>query len=231
MIKSRRKVVAGLAFLFFVSILVAASVCLGKGQILFEEDFEAGKIDKNVWVPAPTWKVVDGVLDAAGGEAGYTVKNNFTDFEFSADFKIVSAYNGFVMRAQDQDNLYMHQVGVGDNTIWWHSKVGGAWAPEKKPIESGLIPKADVWYRMKFIVEGNQFKCLMAERGKELDEKKHLVGTWKHDKFKNGGIGFRESGAEHSQYDNVLVTTIGYVQAVSPNGHLSITWGNIKSGY
>ena len=228
MIKSRRKVVAFWTFLFSVSTLVAVSVCFGKGQILFEEDFEAGKIDEELWVPAPTWKVVDGVLDANGGESGYTVKNDFTDFEFSADFKIVAGYNGFVMRAQDQGNLFMHQVGVGDKSIWWHSKVGGAWAPVQKPIESGLIPEKEVWYRMKFIVEGNQFTCLMAESGEEVDAEKHLVGTCEHDAFDKGAIGFRESGSEHSQYDNILVTTIGYMAAVSPKGHLSTTWGFIK---
>jgi hypothetical protein len=56
------------------------------------------------------------------------VQNDFTNFEFSADTQIIANYLGFVMRAQDQGNLFMHQVGAGDANIWWHSKVGGAWA-------------------------------------------------------------------------------------------------------
>ena len=36
----------------------------------------------------------------------------------------------------------------------------------------------------------------MAERGEELDEAKHLVGTWEHDAFASGAIGFRESGSD-----------------------------------
>ena len=227
MTRLRKKAFAFQAFFFSVLMLATVSVCLGAGEILFEEDFEAG-IDKGIWIPAPGWNVVDGVLDANGGESGYTVQNDFVDFEFSADTQIIANYLGFVMRAQDLDNLYMHQVGAGDPTIWWHSKVGGGWAPEQKPIESKLIPELNVWYRMKFIVEGEQFTCLMAERGEELNEEDHLVGTWKHDAFDSGAIGFRHSGGEHAQYDNILVTTIGYTTAVSPEGNLSTTWGRIK---
>jgi hypothetical protein len=72
----------------------------------------------------------------------------------------------------------------------------------------------------------------MAERGKELDPVKHLVGTWENNLYKKGAIGFRESGGEHSQYDNVLVTTIGFEpSAVRPDHDLLTAWGNIKKTY
>ena len=58
MARSRKKVFAFQAFLFSVSMLATASVCSGKGEILFEEDFEAG-IDENVWIPAGTWQIID----------------------------------------------------------------------------------------------------------------------------------------------------------------------------
>lgn len=166
------------------------------------------------------------------------MRNDFTDFEFSADFRILTLNAGFLMRVQDRSNWYLHCIGVGkakdrEKTIKWHAKVGGAYTPERVPFESPFLEptKADEWYRIKFIVEGDKFTCLMAKRGEKLDEKKHLVGTWENDAFDSGAIGFRESGSEHAQYDNVLVTTIGYVEAVSPEGHLSTTWGKIKSGY
>jgi hypothetical protein len=69
--------------------LATVSVCLGAGKILFEEDFEK-RIDKKVWIPSSTWEIVDGTLDILGGGEGYTLKNDFTDFEFSVDFLIVS---------------------------------------------------------------------------------------------------------------------------------------------
>jgi len=231
MIRSRNKAFAFQAFLFSVLMLATASVCFSAGKILFEEDFEAGEIDENVWIPSGTWQIIDGVLDVDGGDEGYTIRNDFTDYEFSADFVIVAGYNAFLMRVQDAGNLYGHMVGADDPNMWWHSKEGDVWAPEMRPIENAVTPELDVWYRMKFIVQGNKMTCLMAERDEELDPVKHLVGTWEHDAFASGAIGFRESGGEHSQYDNVLVTTIGYTEAVRPEHSLLTAWGNIRKAY
>ena len=232
MIKSRK--FTCLALLLSAFILARASICLGAGQILLEEDWETGEIDENIWIPAPTWKIVDGVLDAGGGggeDAGFTVQNDFTDFEFSVDAKIVNAYIGFVMRAPDQDNMFMHQIGAGDPNIWFHSKIGGAFAADQVPIESGLALELDVWYRVKFIVEGDQTTCLMAELGEELSEAKHSLGTWENDTFDSGAIGFRHWAAEHGLYDNILVTTVGYTHAVTPEDRLSTAWGKIKKSH
>ena len=229
MIKSRA--LTGLALFLSAFIFAGTSICFGAGQILFEEDWESGEIDEDIWIPAPGWQIVDGALDATGGESGFTVQNDFTDFEFSIDVLIVAEYIGFVMRAQDQDNMFMHQMGAGDPNIWWHSKVAGTWAPEMRPIESGLVPELDVWYRVKFIVEGNKTTCLMAELGEELSEAKHLVATWENDTYASGAIGFRHWGTEQGQYDNILVTTIGYMQPVSPESNLSTTWGKIKKSH
>ena len=218
-------------FTLFLSalMLVSAPVCFG--QILFQEDWESGEIDENIWIPAPGWQIIDGVLDATGGGSGFTVQGDFTDFEFSADVMIVAEYIGFVMRAQDQDNMFMHQMGAGDANIWFHLKVDGAWAPEQVPIESDLALEVDVWYRVKFIVDGNQTTCLMAELGEELNEADHLMGTWENSTFAGGAIGFRHWGNEHGQYDNILVTSIGFEpSAVTPGHSLLDTWGSIKKG-
>ena len=227
--RSRMKDSTWWVLFFSVLTLTTTSVCWGAGEILFEEDFESG-LDENVWIPAGTWKIIDGTLDIEGGGEGFTVRNDFTDFEFSADFLIVAGYNAFLMRVQDAGNLYGHMVGADDPIMWWHSKEGGVWAAVEKKIEKAPIPKIDVWYRMNFIVEGRKFTCLMAKRGEEFDEAKHLVGTWEHRAFKKGAIGFRESGQEHSRYDNALVTTIGYTMGVSPVAHLTTKWGKIKGG-
>jgi len=78
-------------FTLFLSVLmlVFASVCFG--QIIFQEDWESGVIDENIWIPGPEWKIVDGMLEAGGGEgedAGFSVQNDFTDFELSIDARI-----------------------------------------------------------------------------------------------------------------------------------------------
>ena len=97
---------------FFSLILMAyASICVG--EVLFEENFEGGKLDQKKWNPAATWIVKKGVLDANGGEIGITVKNDFTDFEFYADFNMLSANKfapNFVLRVPDKDNCALVQL-------------------------------------------------------------------------------------------------------------------------
>ena len=74
-------------------------------------------------------------MDILGGGEGYTLENDFTDFEFSADFLIVSGYNAFLMRVQDAGNLYGHMVDTDGPITWWHSKEGGKWKPVEKNWE------------------------------------------------------------------------------------------------
>ena len=215
-------------FSLFLSALMLVSVSVCFGQILFQEDWESGVIDENIWIPGPAWEIVDGVLSAGGGDgedAGFSVQNDFTDFEFSLDAKIVAEYIGFVMRAPDPDNMFMHQMGAGDPNIWFHSKIAGAFAADQVPIEADLALETDVWYRVKFIVEGNQTTCMMGVLGEEM----LLMGTWENDTFASGAIGFRHWAAEQGHYDNILVTTIGFEPtAVTPEHSLSATWGSIK---
>jgi len=211
--------------------LITTSVCFGEGEILFQEDFEAAELDKDKWVPDETsWSIVDGVLDVtkgAGGHLiGYTVRNDFTDFEFSADFKMSGgACSSFVLRAQSDTDYYMVQFcQPNDNTVWWHTFTGGNYVVEQIQIESGLIPEPEVWYSVKFVVEGEKFTLYVGERGEELE----LANSWENNSYGEGGVGFWTCCDEHTQYDNVLVTTIGYVQSVSPEGNLSTTWGSMK---
>ena len=89
--RSRMKDSTWWVLFFSVLTLTTTSVCWGAGEILFEEDFESG-LDENVWIPAGTWKIMEGTLDIEGGGEGFTVRNDFTDFEFSADFLIVAGY-------------------------------------------------------------------------------------------------------------------------------------------
>ena len=230
MFKSR--ILVFLAFLLSALMLITTSVCFGAGKILLQEDFEAAELDEDKWIPHETWSIEDGVLvlskDAGGWLVGYTVKDDFTDFEFSADFKISGGEcSSFVMRLQsDQITDYnMAQFcQPGDSTVWWHTFAAGAYVVDQVPIESGLVPESEEWYSVKFVVEDDNFTLYVAERGDELE----LANSWQNDSYSEGAIGFWTCCGENSQYDNVLVTTIGYVESVSPEGNLSTTWGNIK---
>ena len=97
--------------LFSLILMAYASICVG--EVLFEENFEGGKIDQKRWDPSAGWVVKEGALDANGGEIGITVKNDFTDFEFYADFNMLSANKfapNFVLRAPDKDNCALVQL-------------------------------------------------------------------------------------------------------------------------
>ena len=228
MMRSRKKAVA-LMFLLSVLMLANPTVRSGKCEVLFADDFEAGEIDEDVWIPAPSWEIVDGVLDANGGEvAGITVKNDFTDFEFSCDFNMVSPLWAAepVLRAQDQSNLYLFQI-VADarHQFWPTTRVAGVWTVAKIADESGVNPELGEWYSIKIIAEGGSFDGYYNHRGEELK----FAFNWEDDTFTEGAIGFRELGGEHCMYDNVLVTTIGHsAGAVNPGGSLSATWGELK---
>ena len=225
MIKSTGKAFAFQMFLLSVLMLAAASVCFG--EILFEDDFEAGEIDTDVWIPAPTWQIVDGVLDANGGEvAGITVQDDFTDFEFSCDFKMVSQLYSAepVLRATGQDSFYLFQI-VADNRhqFWPTIRAAGQWQIANIPDESGVNPQLNEWYSMKIIAEGGSFDCYYNQRGEELQFSFH----WEDATLESGAIGFRELGGEHCMYDNVLVCSIGGC-AVNPEDSLPTTWGKLK---
>jgi len=214
--------------------------------VLFEDDFESGEIDTNKWQPTGNWQLVapdtDGlglgnfVLDIMGGEAGISVQNDFADFYYSADFQAMeNSLTGFVFRAQDSaNNFYMHQISVTGsghtpNNVRWHWKVGGSWNVEPIPFLDGVELQPNTWYHAMFAVQGFNFKVSVIEKAKQGQEEMQLIGDWTDEgsNFATGAIGFRSSGAEHMQFDNIVMST--EPTAVEHVGKLSTTWARIKS--
>jgi len=232
----------GLSVLIFgLSVLL---VSVAPAQILFEDDFESGDVDKDKWVGAASWKVVDNaegepalgdfVLDVLGGEEGLGVEEFPENYDYYADFKSMNGLAGFIFQGQDANNIYMHQISVTDcaytpNNTRWHRKVGGTYTAEPEPFQDDGKRDQLVWYRTKFAVRGINFKIYLGEVGAEPNQLT-LAGEWTDSEksFTNGKIGFRMSGTEYAQYDNVMVTTAGYNFAVEPGGKLAVSWGGIK---
>ena len=228
--KSREMRFSIFTFFSFILILVYAGTCVG--EVLFEENFEGGKIDQKRWDPSAGWVVKKGALDANGGEIGITVKNDFTNFEFYADFNMVNPLfaPNFVLRAEDKDNCTLVQI-VADarNQLWWFKRVGGNFEVDAKNFkanESGVKPELGKWYSIKLVAEGNRYEIHLAEQGKELK----LACKWEDKTHKRGSIGFREGAGEHCLYDNILVTTVGHNFAVNPHNNLPTVWSRIKGG-
>ena len=230
-------------------VLVTLTLVVGmtSAQVLFEDDFEAGDLDKGKWVGAGSWKIVDNdegvpvlgesVLDILGGEEGLGVDDFPEDYDYYANFRSMNGLTGFIFHGQDTSNIYMHQISVTGsahtpNNTRWHRKVGGAYAAEPEPFQDGANRDPEVWYRAKFEVRGIDFKLYVGD----VDAEPHelvLVGEWtdSQEAFNSGKIGFRMSGSEYAQYDNVLVTTANYDFAVDPNGKLAVTWAETKQAF
>ena len=229
MMKSREIRFSIFTFCSFILILAYANICVG--EVLFEDDFEEGVVNEDRWNLEPDWFVEDGVLHCTGGEVGISARDDFTDFEFYADFSMVSEdlYSAqFVMRAQDIDNCTLVQVVFDDrNQLWWFTRVGGGYIvnPEDQLAnESGLHPGLDEWHSVRIVVEGNRYEFYLGEQGDEPV----LACTWEDDTHSVGAIGFRTGGV-YCMYDNILVTTIGSgPSSVKPEHSLSTTWGTLK---
>lgn len=213
-------------------------------DIIFEDDFETGKLDKDKWVGAAAWKVVDNaekepvlgnfVLDCLGGEEGLGVQEFPEDYDYYANFRSMNGLTGFIFHGQDASNIYMHQISVTDsawtpNNTRWHRKVGGNYAAEPEPFQNNVKKEQLVWYRTKFEVRGYNFKMYLGDVDAEHGDMT-LVGEWTDSlkSFEQGKIGFRMSGTEYAQYDNVLVTTPDYNFAVDYRDKLALTWGEVK---
>ena len=228
-----------------VSGMLALMVGAASAQILFEDDFESGEVDKqDKWVGAGSWKAVenaegeavlgDFVLDISGGEEGLGIEDFPEDYDYYAHVRSMNGLTGFIFHGQDNNNIYMHQISVTGsshtpNNTRWHRKVGGAYAAEPEPFQDGVDREQQVWYRAMFEVRGFDFKLYMGDVDAGPDELE-LVGEWtdSQESFTSGKIGFRMSGAKYAQYDNILVTVPGYDFAVDAGGKLAVTWGGIK---
>jgi len=227
-----------------VPIILALMVGTTHAQILFEEDFESGELDRDKWVGAAVWKVIDNetgdkvledfVLDVLGGEEGLGIEEFPENYDYYAHFRSMNGLAGFIFHGQDGNNIYMHQISATGsaytpNNTRWHRKVAGTYSAEPEPFQDGVTIDQEVWYKIRFEVRGIDFKLFLGDVDADYDELT-LIGEWTDSQsaFTSGKIGFRMSGTEHAQYDNVSVRTPGYGLAVGSRGKLAITWGEVK---
>jgi hypothetical protein len=230
-------------------ILLTLILCgsISYSEILFEDDFESGKIDKNKWTPQGSWVIKDNaddhdvlgkhVIEIQGGDVGLSVDDFPKEFDYYADFKAMqNGLTGFVFHGTDAGNIYMHQVSTSSSGhtpqhIRWHRRVNGGWAAEPGAFEDGVDRDPDVWYRAKFEVRsGHNFKAYIGPVGGGIDELS-FVSEWTDSQgaHSSGKIGFRKGGAEQAQYDNIIVVTPDFNPTpVEPMGKAAVTWGNLK---
>lgn len=236
---------------YLVCLMLILCVNAVSAEILFQDDFEGGKIDKALWAPQASWEITDNaeghdvlgkkVLDVWGGGVGLSVDNFPEEFDYYADFRAMDGgLTGFVFHGQDGNNIYMHQVSTAGSGhtpqhIRWHRRIGGGWHADPLPFADKKNRDQNVWYRAKFEVRSNyKFKVYLGEVGVETADLT-LVSEWTdaNKSFEKGKIGFRMSGGnragEHAQYDNIVVASAGFdVFPVEPKAKLALTWGSLK---
>jgi len=199
-------------------------------EVVFEEDFESPEDYQKRWQASSGWSLVVGqidgrktkVLDIRGGNEGLSVRGGLADFDYEADLRVVRQGGGFLFRARDADNLYMLRL-VSDNRPWDrdklptltdsfypHTKKNGKYSADVKQPLTRRLPMRE-WFHIKFEVRGNRFKIYLGET--RSPDRMELVGQWEEKKpFKDGRFGFRCSGSEHLQVDNIRISTPGPLQ-------------------
>lgn len=230
-----------LSVLFFIVIFVSLSVA----EILLMEDFEDEASYADKWIPTAGWSLVEDeiagvqttVLDVLGGEIGLSAQDDFGDFEMEADFKVVNGYLGFIVRAQDTNNLYMVQMTTAESAVTpgnlrWHTKVGGTWAALPEPYFFDL--HVNVWYHIRIEVIEDTINVYAAEAKDDRSAMELIAEEWvpPSGNFGSGAIGFRDTGTENGRADNVIVATPGGIEewlAVKPQGKLPTYWGMLKT--
>jgi hypothetical protein len=226
---------------FSVIVLGILFASLSTADILLTEDFEDAAKYESDWIPTAGWSLVEDViagenttvLDVNGGEVGLSVRDDLGDFEMEADFKVVNGYLGFIVRAQDTNNLYMIQMttaesAVTPNNLRWHTKVGGAWTALPEPYLFEI--NKDIWYHIRIEAIGDVLRVYVGESEDGRDKVELIAEEWEAPAgdFAAGAIGFRESGGENGRVDNIILATPGGLMAVEPGSKLAICWGDVK---
>jgi uncharacterized repeat protein (TIGR01451 family) len=189
--------------------------------MIFEEDFESPEAYRSSWQAPSGWSLmkdqIDGrkttVLnikggkeDIKGGNEGLSVRGGLADFDYEADVKVLNQGGGFLFRARDADNLYMLRLVSDNDSFYPHTKKNGEYSADVKQPLTRRVP-VEEWFHIKFEVRGNRFKVFLGETRGGPD-RMELVGQWEGKKpYKDGRFGFRCSGSEHLQVDNIRIST------------------------
>ena len=205
-----------------IMVLVLVSIgSLCSAEVVFEEDFESAKDYQDRWQAPKGWSLVESeidgrkttVLNVQGDNEGLSAGGGLGDFDYEADVRIVAQGGGFVFRAQDVKDHYMLWLAADDDSLYAHTKKQGEYQktngePYVKVPLAHRIPLGQ-WRHVKFELRGNAFMCFLGESAGRME----LAGQWQGEELYHGGrFGFRCSGAEHVQVDNIRISTLGPLQ-------------------
>ena len=198
-------------------------------------DFESKEQLDDWEVIQGTWSIINGELDGKGPQAGqpgvmivlanHIWQDEWKDYtvEFKAKILEDTEDAGIVFRWQKAEpndrRYYLYRI---DN--WprgFNQKQAEGWVADNMQGQEKIEIEPDTWYKFRLEVVGNKFNCY-------LDDKLIFKLSDSKDTYSWGRVGFRMWNS-HARYDNLDIRGPGIPgAAVSPNGKIAYTWGQIK---
>jgi|GEM_PF-381547 len=160
--------------------------------------WETGLLDEENWTAEWIGRSED---DSSSDERP---GSEWTDYSFEADVTLLEAAAGLVFRAQDADNLYMWQINTvrsSEPLLRPHIREDGGWSTlEPVSLQDVMGENPHDQHRVRIDVVGDRITTTIdGQQVHRVTDSTHSSGT----------IGFRQNGAEHARYDDVLVTAEG----------------------
>ena len=143
------------------------------------------------------WSVSNGFLTIIGGNLGIiNVGSTLTDYSIEEDVVITNTCAGIVFRAKDEKNAYYWQFSAASLRLTPYIVTNGVYTK----INNGVIPSTPLVLNkklhIKIDIKGNNIKTYIDnELVHEITDNTYTTGT----------IGFRQSGAESANFDNIVV--------------------------
>ncbi len=204
-----------------------------------DKDFYFLPLDKHgcdsEWVGRGDWKFnrTEKCYEITKSNVGYLFPKTllWDDYSFEFDFKIVSGFCAWIVRAQNLSNYVMFQCGTeGINP---HIRLDGQWvvykhkdANVKLSFESDKKLSFDKWYKAKLICDKRCIKIKILLDGKTVfdrqweipnqltlefqqeEQTKEKIKVVREIDFDFGAIGFRDYGSEKAFIKNVYLNKL-----------------------
>jgi hypothetical protein len=233
--------------ILMLSLLIGVSLS-AFGKVLFEDDFEADSLNKepSLWgniVAGFTLRVVadpdnpNNKILAEQGEGNGLGIPTPADWE-KQDFWVDYIWEFDWMWDRDEYQGTAHRYQGPLQYLHSSRRLGGAnfiiymWNGNWNELQNKPWPsEPNVWYRMQISDIGDEHIVKGKERDDDAEfEALNPIVSIKDNTYKTGTIGLFGTSGGALYWDNIIVYEPGTnIQAVTPAGKLTTTWGTLKA--
>ncbi len=174
-------------------------------QVIFSDNFTLsnGSADANWTISSGTWAVNNGRYSSGTHSAATPITASFantaalTDFNVNTDI-IGSQDGGFLLRAQDANNLIALIVRPNFSDAYWHVRQGGNWGSILNPITLGFAAQSNLHVGINVV--GSQYTAIISN-GTTSQTLALNSST-----YTTGKVGLYNFGSSES-FDNFVITS------------------------